>query len=156
VERGGRWHDASRGPLRPGATLGRYQLLVPIGAGGMACVWAARLCGHAGFSKLVAIKTVLPHLNYRDFEDMLLDEARIVGGAHHPNVCDLLDVGKDQDVVYLVLEWVNGDSLLHLLRGTRRGSELLRGSSRMGALGSMPPTSSREATASRSESFIAT
>jgi serine/threonine-protein kinase len=89
----------------------------------MACVWAARLCGHAGFSKLVAIKTVLPHLNYRDFEDMLLDEARIVGGAHHPNVCDLLDVGKDQDVVYLVLEWVNGDSLLHLLRGTRRGSQ---------------------------------
>jgi serine/threonine-protein kinase len=122
AERGG-WHDASRRPLRPGTTLGRYQLLVPIGVGGMACVWAARLCGHAGFSKLVAIKTILPHLNYRDFEDMLLDEARIVGGAHHPNVCDLLDVGKDQDVVYLVLEWVNGDSLLHLLRGTRRGGQ---------------------------------
>jgi serine/threonine-protein kinase len=101
--------------------LGRYELLVPIGVGGMACVWAAKLSGHGGFSRLVAIKTVLPHLNHLDFEDMLLDEARIAGGTHHPNVCDLLDVGKDQGVVYLVLEWVNGDSLLHLLRGTPLG-----------------------------------
>src|SRR5215472_10552596 len=89
-------NDAAAIHLTPGTTLGRYELLVPIGAGGMACVWAARLSGHRGFSKLVAVKTVLPHLDHDDFEDMLLDEARIAVGARHPNVCDLLDVGKDQ------------------------------------------------------------
>jgi serine/threonine-protein kinase len=109
--------------LRPGMVLGRYELLVPVAAGGMACVWAARLPVHGGFSKLVAIKTALPHLNNRDFEDMLLDEARIGVGAHHPNVCDLLDVGKDHGVAYLVLEWVNGDSLLRVLRGNPGGPQ---------------------------------
>jgi serine/threonine-protein kinase len=98
-------------------TLGRYELLAPVGAGGMACVWAARLAGYGGFSKLVAIKTVLPHLRQPDFENMLLDEARIAARASHPNVCSVFDVGEDDGVRYVVLEWVEGDSLLHLLRG---------------------------------------
>jgi serine/threonine-protein kinase len=98
-------------------TLGRYELLLPVGVGGMACVWAARLSGHRAFSKLVAIKTVLPHLSSQsDFENMALDEARVAAGVHHPNVCNLFDVGEERGVLYLVFEWVNGDSLLHLLR----------------------------------------
>jgi hypothetical protein len=120
AKRGRAWPDAVTGTLRPGTTLGRYELILPVGIGGMACVWAARLPGYRGFSKLVAIKTVLPHLaNHPDFENMLLDEARIAAELHHPNVCNLFDVGEDQGVLYLVLEWVNGDSLLHLLRGAR-------------------------------------
>ncbi len=108
------------GALRPGVTLGRYELLVPVGVGGMACVWAARLSGYRGFSKLVAVKTVLPHLaSHYDFENMLLDEARIAADAHHPNVCNLFDVGEERGVLYLVLEWVEGDSLLQILRGAR-------------------------------------
>src|ERR1035438_6208640 len=120
AKRGRAWPAAVTGTLRPGTTLGRYELILPVGIGGMACVWAARLPGYRGFSKLVAIKTVLPHLaNHPDFENMLLDEARIAAELHHPNVCNLFDVGEDQGVLYLVLEWVNGDSLLHLLRGAR-------------------------------------
>ncbi len=116
----GVWPDAVTGPLLPGMTLGRYELLVPVGVGGMACVWAARLSGHRGFSKLVAIKTILAHLTiHRDFENMLLDEARIAAEAHHPNVCNLFDVGEEQGILYLVLEWVNGDSLLQVLRGAQ-------------------------------------
>ncbi len=114
------WPEHVTGALRPGMTLGRYELLVPVGAGGMACVWAAQLAGHHGFTKLVAIKTILAHLTHqRDFENMLLDEARIAANAHHPNVCNLFDAGEEQGVLYLVLEWVNGDSLLQVLRGTR-------------------------------------
>ena len=115
------WSDASA-TLRPGTVLGRYELLLPIGFGGMACVWAARLDGYGGFSKLVAVKTILPHLaSSADVERMLLDEARIAADVHHPNVCNLYDVGEDHGVLYLVMEWVNGDSLLHLLRQTPTG-----------------------------------
>jgi serine/threonine protein kinase len=116
----GAWPETATGALRPGMALGRYELLVPVGVGGMACVWAARLSGYRGFSKLVAIKTVLPHLaGHRDFENMLLDEARIAADAHHPNVCNLFDVGEENGILYLVLEWVEGDSLLQVLRAGR-------------------------------------
>jgi hypothetical protein len=107
----------SHGVVRPGARLGRYELLVPVGYGGMACVWAARLVGRRGFSKLVAIKTILPHLAHNpDFEKMLLDEARIAASVHHPNVCDLYELGEQEGVLYLAIEWVDGDSLLRVIR----------------------------------------
>ena len=112
----------SAGAVRPGALLGRYELLVPIGFGGMACVWAARLLGERGFSKLVAVKTILPHLAHNpDFEKMLVDEARIAASVHHPNVCDLYELGEQNEVLYLAMEWVNGDSLLRMLRANGRG-----------------------------------
>ncbi len=50
------------GAMQPGTRLGRYELLVPIARGGMARVWAARMTGQRGFQKLVALKTILPHL----------------------------------------------------------------------------------------------
>jgi serine/threonine-protein kinase len=121
VELGAAWPASATGSLRPGMTLGRYDLLAPVAVGGMACVWAARLSGHRGFSKLVAVKTVLPHLALQtDFEDMLLDEARIAARLHHPNVCNIFDAGREHGVAFLVLEWVDGDSLLHVFRGPKR------------------------------------
>ncbi|MCL2451138.1 MAG: serine/threonine protein kinase, partial [Polyangiaceae bacterium] len=120
AELGSIWPEA--GALRAGTRLGRYELLLPVGAGGMACVWAGRLSGEHGFSKLVAIKTVLPFLpNQRELRAMLYDEARVAAYAHHPNVCNVLDVGEDGGVTYLVLEWVEGDSLLRLLHSKQGG-----------------------------------
>ena len=125
----------SAGAARPGALLGRYELLVPIGFGGMACVWAARLLGERGFSKLVAVKTILPHLAHNpDFEKMLVDEARIAANVHHPNVCDLYELGEQEGLLYLAMEWVNGDSLLRMLRangGDRTGALDLRVAARI-------------------------
>jgi serine/threonine-protein kinase len=117
--------DPSREPaiLRPGTRLGRYELLLPVGSGGMASVWAARLLAYGGLSKIVAIKTVLPHLAQNtDLQKMLFDEARIAAELHHPNVCGLVDAGDDGGVLYVVLEWVDGDSLLHVLRAGRAGA----------------------------------
>jgi serine/threonine-protein kinase len=112
------WSDLSTSSLGPGARLGRYQLLLPIAYGGMARVWAARLHGQRGFSKLVAIKTILPHLAHSvEFERMFLDEARIAAGVHHPNVTDIYELGEEGHVLYLAMEWVNGDSLVHVVRG---------------------------------------
>ncbi|GAC1542562.1 MAG: hypothetical protein NVS3B10_06950 [Polyangiales bacterium] len=110
---------SDHGSLQPGTRLGRYELLVPIARGGMARVWAARLHGQRGFQKLVAIKTILPHLaEEAEFERMFLDEARIASGVHHPNVCEIYELGEEKRTLYLVMEWVNGDSLARVLRAT--------------------------------------
>ncbi len=105
--------------LRRGTRLARYELLVPIAKGGMARVWAARLHGQRGFSKTVAIKTILPHLAEEpEFERMFLDEARIAALVHHPNVCEIYELGEEGKVLYIVMEWVNGESLIQLLRSS--------------------------------------
>lgn len=113
------------GALRPSTRLGRYELLVPIARGGMARVWAARQHGQRGFQKLVAIKTILPHLaEETDFERMFLDEARIASWVHHPNVCEIYDLGEDNRTLYLAMEWVNGDSLSRVLRASGKTEAL--------------------------------
>ena len=107
------------GSIQPGSRLGRYELLVPIARGGMARVWAARLHGQRGFQKLVAIKTILPHLaDEPEFERMFLDEARIASGVHHPNVCEIYELGEEKRTLYLAMEWVSGDSLARVLRAS--------------------------------------
>ena len=124
--------DAPRDALRRGTRLGRYELLVPIAKGGMARVWAARLHGQRGFSKTVAIKTILPHLAEEpEFERMFLDEARIAAGVHHPNVCEIYELGEEGKVLYLAMEWVNGESFVTVLRSS---------------LGAAPAISAREST----------
>jgi len=110
------------GVLSPGMRLGRYELLVAIARGGMARVWAARQHGQRGFTKLVAIKTILPHLAREpEFERMFLDEARIASNVHHPNVCETYELGDEGGTLYLAMEWVNGDSLSRVLRPTGGG-----------------------------------
>jgi len=105
--------------LKPGTRLGRYELLLAIAKGGMARVWAARQHGQRGFSKTVAIKTILPHLAEEpEFERMFLDEARIAALIHHPNVCEIYELGEEGKVLYLAMEWVNGESLVHILRSS--------------------------------------
>src|SRR6185503_20201507 len=89
----------------PGSRLGRYEILLGIAQGGMARVWAARQHGHRGFSKIVAIKTILPALaSDPEFEAMFLDEARVAAGVHHPSVCEIFDLGEEQGVLYLAME----------------------------------------------------
>jgi serine/threonine-protein kinase len=98
--------------LAPGYRLdGRYELLYPYAQGGMATVWAARVQGKHGFEKLVAVKTMLPALaSDAAFRAMFLDEANIASRIRHPNVADIVDLGEEGDSLFMVLEWVNGDS----------------------------------------------
>ena len=77
----------------------------------MATVWVARVQGKHGFEKLVAVKTILPHLaGDRGFRTMFLDEAAIASRVRHPNVADIDDLGEESGTLYMVLEWVTGDS----------------------------------------------
>lgn len=103
---------SSTDKLASGVVLGRYELLLPIAQGGMATVWAARQKGSRGFSKTVAVKTMLPNLSDDpQFETMFLDEAALAARIHHPNVAEILDLGEQDEVLYLVMEWVDGESL---------------------------------------------
>src|SRR6187402_1811108 len=99
----------------PGHRVGRYELLSSLAEGGMASVWVARLRGEHGFEKLVAIKTILSQFAAdARYETMFLDEARLIANIRHHNVAEILDLGSDHGLPYLVLEWIEGDSLSHL------------------------------------------
>ena len=122
--------DSSSGPaqphLVPGYRLDRYELLCPIAEGGMASVWVARLRAKHGFEKLVAVKTILPkHAEDPRFQEMFLDEARIASKIDHVNVAHVLDLGDDHGVLYLVMEWVEGDSLSKLERALRAAGDAI-------------------------------
>ena len=113
--------SGERSHLEPGYRLDRYELLCPIAHGGMASVWLARLHGKHGFEKLVAVKTILPqYASDPRFERMFLDEARIAAGIEHANVAQILDLGEQHEVLYLVMEWIDGDSLSKLHRAVRK------------------------------------
>ncbi|WXB11485.1 serine/threonine protein kinase [Pendulispora albinea] len=87
----------------------------------MASVWLARLHGKHGFEKLVAVKTILPqYASDARFQQMFLDEARIAAGIEHANVAQILDLGEQGEVFYLVMEWVDGDSVSKLHRAVRK------------------------------------
>jgi serine/threonine-protein kinase len=112
--------------LRPGVVLGRYELLLPIAQGGMATVWAARQKGSRGFQKTVAVKTMLPGLtDDPQFEQMFLDEATLASKVHHPNVAEILDVGEEGDVLYIVMEWVDGEALSVIAKAARKSQTLV-------------------------------
>ena len=101
------------GDVGAGHTLGRYELLAPIARGGMAVVWAARMKGSRGFQKLVAIKSMLPSLTDDDgtFEEMFLAESQLAAQIRHPHVAEVLDLGEQDGVHFIVMEWVDGEPL---------------------------------------------
>ncbi len=107
--------------LAPGYRLDRYELLCPIAQGGMAAVWVGRQHGKHGFEKLVAIKTILPeYASDLQFQKMFLDEAHIAAGIEHPNVAQILDLGEEHDVLYIAMEYVDGDAISKLHRAAER------------------------------------
>jgi len=114
--------DPSAGRQR----VDRYELVGEIASGGMATVYLARLTGVGGFQRFVAIKRLHPHLaSEKEFVEMFLDEARIAARIHHPNVVPILEVGASAVGYYLVMEYIEGDTLARLLaRAATRGKRL--------------------------------
>jgi serine/threonine-protein kinase len=104
--------------------LGRYVLYSELASGGMARVHLARAFAPGGFSKTVAIKRLHPHLA-RDpsFVTMFLDEARLAARISHPNVVSTDDVVADQGELFLVMEYVQGQTLARLMRAAEQKGE---------------------------------
>jgi hypothetical protein len=95
----------------------RYVLHDSIGSGGMATVHVGHLHAPLGFTRVVAIKRLHPALSHQpEFAAMLVDEARITARVRHLNVIPTLDVFLDNGECFLVMEYVEGESLAKLLR----------------------------------------
>jgi serine/threonine-protein kinase len=119
---GARLFDPGAGRQR----VDRYELMGEIASGGMATVYLARLTGMGGFQRFVAMKRLHPHLaSEKEFVEMFLDEARIAARIHHPNVVPILEVGASQVGYYLVMEYIEGDTLARLLARAASGGKRL-------------------------------
>lgn len=108
-------------PLTPGSRLGPYEILAPLGAGGMGEVWRAR---DTRLDREVAIKTLPAQFaKNAQLRVRFEREARLISQLNHPNICTLYDVGDD----YLVMELIQGESLAdRLARGPLPLVEVLR------------------------------
>ncbi|MBC7978695.1 MAG: serine/threonine protein kinase, partial [Myxococcales bacterium] len=106
------------GTSAPGpAHLGRYELVARLASGGMGEIFLARLEGAAGFEKLCVIKRILPHLaDDPRFREMLIAEARVSSMMSHSNICQVHELGETDGQLYIVMEYLEGVTLLPLLR----------------------------------------
>jgi len=113
--------EALGSPVR---RVGRYALYREIASGGMATVFVGRQQGQAGFARTVAIKRLHPQFAKEpDFVAMFLDEARLAARIRHPNVVPTLDVVATEGELFLVMEFVQGESLSRLMRASRQRKE---------------------------------
>ncbi|MCA9599422.1 MAG: serine/threonine protein kinase [Myxococcales bacterium] len=92
--------------------IGRYEIVGLLATGGMAEILLGRLVGPSGFERPVVVKRILPHLaRVSTFVDMFVDEARIVAGIRHPNVVAVQELAHEGDELFLVMEYLEGESL---------------------------------------------
>ena len=108
-------------PLAAGTRLGPYEVLAPVGVGGMGEVYKAR---DTRLDRTVAIK-VLPEALAADpqFRERFDREARTISRLAHPNICTLFDVGEEAGTAFLVMELLEGETLeSRCVRASAKGS----------------------------------
>jgi eukaryotic-like serine/threonine-protein kinase len=100
--------------LTSGAKLGPYEIQSPLGAGGMGEVYRAR---DTRLDRTVAVKILPPHLSSNPEAKQRFDrEARAISSLNHPNICTLYDVGHQDGIDFLVMEYLEGEMLADRLR----------------------------------------
>jgi TolB-like protein/Tfp pilus assembly protein PilF len=110
--------------VAPGMQLGPYEVLECIGVGGMGEVYRAR---DTRLDRIVALKTLTWTAADEAAKRRFEHEARIVSRLNHPNICALFDIGRHDGVEYLVMEFLEGETLSRRLeRGPLPREELLR------------------------------
>ncbi len=112
-------------PLANGTKLGPYEIVAPLGAGGMGEVYRAR---DSRLDRVVAIKVLPPHLADRpDLRERFEREARTIASLNHPHICTLHDIGREAGTDYLVMELVEGETLAQrLLKGPLPAEQVLQ------------------------------
>jgi serine/threonine protein kinase len=100
--------------MAAGARLGPYEIVAPIGAGGMGEVYKAR---DTRLERTVAVKVLSPLLaDSPESRQRFEREARAISQLSHPHICALFDVGRDGDTEYLVMEYLEGETLADRLK----------------------------------------
>ena len=120
-------------PLTAGTRLGPYEILAPIGAGGMGEVYKAR---DTRLDRIVAVKLILAHVAAdKEFRERFDREAKAISSLDHPHICALYDVGHERlqagsaagpggDAAYLVMQYLEGETLAdRLSRASRPTSD---------------------------------
>jgi serine/threonine protein kinase len=103
--------------ILPGRRLGPYEILSAIGAGGMGEVYKAR---DTRLDRIVAIKVLATHLADRaELRERFEREAKTIANLNHPHICTLYDTGHQDEIDYLVMEYLEGETLAQrLLKGS--------------------------------------
>ena len=100
-------------PLTPGTTLGPYEILSPLGAGGMGEVYKAR---DTRLDRTVAIKVLPEHVaSDPDLKQRFEREAKTISSLNHPHICTLHDIGSQDGIDFLVMEYLEGATLAQRL-----------------------------------------
>ena len=112
-------------PLSSGSRLGPYEIVAPIGAGGMGEVYRAR---DTRLERAVAVKILPSHLSVSpEAKQRLEREARAISSLNHPNICTLYDVGHQDGTDYLVMEYLEGETLaVRLMKGPLAPDQVLK------------------------------
>lgn len=107
-------------------TLGPYTLLRRLAIGGMAELYLARKSGGLGFEKYYAIKVMLPqHTGDPEHEKVMIDEARLTSQLRHDNIVAVVDLDKDQNRTFMVMEYIRGQDLSVLLQKLREAKGMI-------------------------------
>ena len=107
---------AQAGEFRPNARIGKYELLNPLGTGGMAQVMVARTVNPGGVSRLVALKRILPKLADDEvIVKQFLDEAKLGMRLNHPNLITIYDFGQGNGSYFIAMELVAGVDFDHIV-----------------------------------------
>src|SRR5580700_3301064 len=112
-------------PLPPNTKLGPYEIQSPLGAGGMGEVYRAK---DTRLDRTVAIKILPTHLSANtEFKQRFEREARAISSLNHPHICHLYDIGSQDGTDFLVMEFLDGETLAdRLRRGALPFPELLK------------------------------
>src|SRR5476651_741092 len=101
--------------MRPGERLGPYEILAPLGAGGMGEVWKAK---DARLDRMVAVKVLPEHLaGNPEVLARFEREAKAVAALNHPSILAIFDIGRHGNTAYLVMELLEGETLRQRLAG---------------------------------------
>src|SRR6202163_4791464 len=111
--------------ILPGRRLGPYEILAQIGVGGMGEVYKAR---DTRLNRIVAIKVLPTHLADRsELRERFEREAKTIASLNHPHICTLFDIGQQDGIDYLVMEYLEGETLAQrLLKGSLPMEQVLR------------------------------
>lgn len=107
---------ADQDEFRPQARLGKYELVHPLGSGGMAQVMVARTVNPGGVSRLVALKRILPTIAHdENIVAQFLDEAKLGMRLNHPNLITIYDFGSAAGTFFIAMELIKGVDLDHVI-----------------------------------------
>jgi serine/threonine-protein kinase len=102
--------------MNPSQTIGPYQIVQPLAAGGMGQVFLAKKTGEGGVEMTCVVKTLLAaYAGDAEFVRMFLREARILASLRHQNIVQLFDCGRVDGTLYLAMEYVEGHDLRDMM-----------------------------------------